>query len=331
MAEQINVQQQKERILSLIKLKGPSLPVQIARSINTQPLFASAFLSELYGERKIRMSNMRVGSSPLYYLEGQEEQLEKFIEHLNVREREAFLILKKEKVLDDEKLQPVVRVALRAIRDFAVPIRIRADGDIKLFWKYYLLNETDLKEAIQKEIVGVKLASEVKKEAEAEVSENIDATIKEAPVKEIAVNVKEEKKEGVKKIKRKEGKIKKEAKEKKKTEEDSLGKRLKEYLTGKEIEILEILLDKKKEFIAKVRIDMIFGKQELLLVAKDKKNVSDNDLTLALQKANGEKMPALFLSFGELNKKGIEYLNSWRNLIKFEKVKMSTKENFIKG
>src|SRR3989344_6801922 len=134
----------KDQILSLINMRGPSLPVQIARTISLEPLFASAFLSELYAEGRIKLSNLRVGSSPLYYSSGQEHMLEKCVEHLNQREKEALRLLKKENILEDEKLSPVTRVALRAIRDFAIPVKIRIKEDSKLFWKYFLLPDSDI-------------------------------------------------------------------------------------------------------------------------------------------------------------------------------------------
>src|SRR3989338_5650349 len=145
----VNVGQLKDKILGLIKLKGPSLPVQVARGINVELLFTGAFISELYNEKRIKMSDMRVGSSPLYYLEGQENMLENFIEHLNVREREAFLALKKDKILEDDALTPVMRVALRAIKDFAVHLKIRVKDNDKIFWKYFLLKDEDVGSKIQ--------------------------------------------------------------------------------------------------------------------------------------------------------------------------------------
>ena len=119
----------KEKIISLVKVRGPSLPVQIARGIGVEPIFAAAFLSEIYGEKKLKMTSMRVGSSPLYYLEGQESMLENFIEYLNSREKEAFLLLKRENILADDSQEPVMRVALRAIKDFAIPIKVKINED----------------------------------------------------------------------------------------------------------------------------------------------------------------------------------------------------------
>ena len=95
----------------------------------------------------------------------------------------------------------------------------------------------------------------------------------------------------------------------------------KDYLKERDIEVLEVVLERKREFFARVRFDLAFGKQEMLLIAKDKKSITDNDLTLALQKAQTLKMPAFILSLGELSKKGKEYLGEWGNLVRFEKLK----------
>ena len=74
--------------------------------------------------------------------------------------------------------------------------------------------------------------------------------------------------------------------------------------------------------IAKIRIDTPLGKQEIYLIAKDKKKVTEDDITVALQKAQAEKMTSLIISPGEIEKKSIPYLKEWRNLVKFEKVNL---------
>ena len=71
----IDVKEKKEKILSFIEKNGPSLPVQIAREIKMDPVFASAILSELLNSKRLKLSNLRVGSSALYLIPGQEEKL----------------------------------------------------------------------------------------------------------------------------------------------------------------------------------------------------------------------------------------------------------------
>lgn len=357
----LKMNRDRDRILSAIRMRGPSVPVGIAKSVGISPLFASAFLSELRGEEKLRVSDMKVGSSPLYYLPGQEAMLENFIEHLNQKEIEAFRLLKNNKLLVDSEQTPVMRVALRAIKDFAVPLKINVEGEPKIFWKHFGVSDVEFEEIfkdrvlgggkkerieeivkeekeIGKAIEGEKLALTEEIKTEEKLIEEIKKDIIESVEKKPEEKRKTEKKRKRKKvedIKEKEGRIKeekdivvKELKEavEKKIQETEFGKNVKDYLSGRGIEVLEVIINKKKEYIAKIRVDHIFGKQEYFLIAKDKKNVSDNDLTVALQKAQSEKMPAIVMSLKELNKKGKEYVSQWGNLVKFEKMEFKEKK-----
>ncbi len=130
----------KEKIIFILKQRGPSLPVHIANGTGLSILFASAFLSELLSERKIKMSHMRVGSSPIYYLQGQEARLENFAHYLGNKEKETFTLLQNKKILKDSEQHPAIRVALRSIKDFAIPFK----KEEKIFWRYYLTPESQL-------------------------------------------------------------------------------------------------------------------------------------------------------------------------------------------
>jgi hypothetical protein len=302
-----NVNHIKERILNIIKEKGPSLPVQIARVINIAPMFSSVFLSELYEDSKLRMSHMKVGSSSLFLLPGQEAQLENFTEHLNHREKEAFFLIKKELVLDDELQTPVIRVALRAIKDFAIPLKLSISNKDKIVWKYHLLSDEEARAKLSYILNPLLPLPEKPKKIENNVPS--DKIITNLPKQESSDDnsLEEEKKAKSKKTR--------------KSSSFDFPDKLKEYLLAKEVEILESILEKKKEFAAKVRTDTPFGKQEYYLIAKDKKKITETDLALALQKAQNEKMPALIVSPGEIDKKAQEYLRVWKNLIKFERIK----------
>ena len=78
-----------KKIIEILKIKGPSLPIQIAKQIRISSLFVSAFLSELTDEKTIKVSHLKVGGSPLYLLPGQEPLLEKYQKYLHPREAEA--------------------------------------------------------------------------------------------------------------------------------------------------------------------------------------------------------------------------------------------------
>lgn len=314
----------KERIIQTISTRGPSLPVHLAQAMQLSPLFTSAFLSELYNEGKVKISNMKVGSSPLYYLSGQESLLENFINYLNAREKEALYHLKKEQILDDELQTPVIRVALRAIKDFAVPIRITLEGKEKTFWKYYLVPESNIKPLLDS-IINPKSKEEDKHEIKENKHEKQlplePTTSNESPpipassettVKAPSEAVEQEENIPVKKSKKK-------VKDKE-PKDSKFSENVKAYLSSKNLEIMEMIEEKKREFIAKVRTDTMFGKQEYYLIAKDKKKISESDLSGAFQKSNENKMPSIILSAGEPDKKAKEYHKSIKNIIKLDKL-----------
>lgn len=128
----IDIQEKKKKIITFLESNGPSLPVQVARAIQMDPVFASAILSELLGTKEIKTSHMKIGASPLYLLQNQEEKLEQKTEHLKSIEREAQEKLKSQKVIYDEDEEPATRVALRNIKDFAIPFKFQD----KITWRY---------------------------------------------------------------------------------------------------------------------------------------------------------------------------------------------------
>lgn len=309
----------KERIVSFIKDKGPTLPVHVARALRIEPLFTGAFLSELYRENRIFMSHMKIGSSSLYLLSGQEAQLENFIEHLNQRERESFLLLQKEKVLIDDQQSPVTRVSLRAIKDFAVPFKV-GEGQ-RLAWRYHLFPEDQAFQAVENRMKGISITTPIT--SQVQTVQATPQTIESLPVqiiKQEPITPIEEKNEN----KKVEEKVKIERKPKKKGEKEEESKfqqKVKDHINSSSMEIIQLFIDKKKEMMGKVKVKDAFGSQEYFFVAKDKKKVSPEDLSSTREKAHAEKMPALFISPGELDKKAIEYMKEWNNLIKHQTIK----------
>jgi len=249
--------QLKQKIISLIRFKGPSLPVHVAKEIGTSMLFASAFLSELISEKRIKTSNLRVGSSPLYFIPGQEHLLERFSQHLRSKEKEAFELLSEKKVLKDSKQHPAIRVALTEIKDFAIPFQ----KDDELYWKYFTVSEQELMQKIR----------EFPPEPIIEIKE--PEKILEKPL----VQEKEIKKQIKKKVTKKKG-IKKKASQKK---NDKFFNRVKEFLAKKSIGILDIEGFSKNDLRLKVKVN----KEEKLLVAYNKKRVTEEDIVKAHKRA----------------------------------------------
>lgn len=302
----------KEKILSIIRNKGPSFPGRISSETGINPLFASALLAELSSEKRLRISNLKVGSSPLYFIPGQEAELENFSQHLNSKEKEAFSLLKENSMLQDEALPPAIRVALRSLKDFAVPLNIRLSDETKLFWKYFSFPESGIREKVQDIIIGKVPKPTETAPTPPQTSPSSLTAPKSTAVKQ-PLQLQSIKEQEI---------VAKKPKIPKPKQPSEFANTIREYLDAKDIEILEELSEKKKEFTAKIRTDELFGKQEFYMIAKEKKKVSTTDLTLAYQQAQNQKMPALFISPGELDKKASEHIKEWRNLIKFEQIKI---------
>jgi hypothetical protein len=288
----IDVEEVKRKIISYLETEGPNLPVRIAKRVELSPVFSSAILSELVQDRKIKMSNLRVGSSPLYLIPGDEKRLEDFTDNLSGVEKTAFLKLKNSLVLEDEKQEPSIRVALRAIKDFASPIKFQD----KIFWKYSFSSNEDinkiLRPAIKKEVPIQEKTIPNENPPQKKISENKPTEI-EKPILEIKVK----------------------SKKVKKTPEEFLNE-VKDFLERKDIELLETSEVKKKQIIGKVRINSDLGKIILLLIAKDKKRPSLADLTTAMKETSHEKMPCYFISKGEPASTTKDFIEENKNLLK---------------
>lgn len=140
----------QDKILQFLSINGPSLPTKVAKLIGTQILIASAHLSDLSAQGKVRISDLKVGGSPLYFLPGQEEQLERFAQsNMNPKDYQVLMNLKEKKVLREKELDLLSKVALRGLKDFAFPLQVTYHGQAELFWKWQLLSEEEASRSIR--------------------------------------------------------------------------------------------------------------------------------------------------------------------------------------
>ena len=287
----------KERIVDIIKRDGPSLPMQVAKKINLSSLFTSAFLSELFTDKELKMSHMKVGSSRLYFVSGQEPILEKFSEHLKSKEKEAFLLLKEKKFLRDNEQSPAIRVALRELKDFAIPF----EKESGLIWIFFTASESEFSEPMKV------ILSEKKEEP----------TIIEKKLTEVQDSDKEKKQEIVEKRERIE-KTKKQKKPKKSIPKDdnTFFNKIKSFISGKSTEIIDIKHFGKNEIILHVKENG----EEKLLIAYKKKRFNESDMIKSVKKISEMNLPYKILSFGEPSKKIVDFKEAVKNLSSLERI-----------
>ncbi|MEM4325967.1 MAG: hypothetical protein QXU40_01550 [Candidatus Pacearchaeota archaeon] len=289
----------KEKIISIIAAEGPTIPIRISKKIEKDLIFTSAFLSELVSEKKIKMSHMRVGSSPLYFIEGQEPLLEKFSEYLRSKEREAFMLLKERKFLDDSEQDAAIRVALREIKDFAIPLRTES----KLFWRFFTVPEQWVIEQIE----SSKKLKEVQMIPKSKVK--MLEIQKSSPEQETT----DKSNKGVLKKPKKRG-----LKNKIQNKENKFTEKVKNFLSEKSIEILEIIGFGKEELILKVKEK---NNEEKIIIAYNKKKINENDIIKASKKASEFGLPYIIVSLGEPLRKISEIVSASKNLHSIEKLK----------
>ena len=154
----------RDKILEFVRAKGPVLPVQISKEIGSNILMASAHLAELTATNKLKISTIKVGSSPLYYLPGQEAMLQRYTSNLNDKEKKAFDLLSQSKILRDSEQEPVIRVALREIKDFAVQLNVNYNNNKEVFWKWHLISDQEAETLIKSKLEIAEKPIEEKKE-----------------------------------------------------------------------------------------------------------------------------------------------------------------------
>lgn len=307
----IDIQNKKKKILEFLNSNGPSLPVQVAKAIQMEPVFASAILSELLSSRQIKTSQMKIGASPLYLIPGQEEKLESKTEHLKPAEKEAQEKLKSKKILTDESEEPATRVALRNIRDFATPFKFKE----KIMWKYSFTPQKEIDDILfpkkeEKEEVKEEIKEEKKKEIKEEEEVPKAWVVKKEEIKEIKKeskkieNIFNEKKVPVEK---------KEPKEKKESQKSFLIE-IEEFLKSQNTSISSL------EEVDKKKVTAIVEKEnkKSMLFAFNKAKINETELLKCYKEADKKSLPYQIITKSSLSKKLTDTIRAYQRLLRVD-------------
>ena len=293
----IEIKDTHEKIIQILNDKGPSLPIQIAKTVGLSSLFISAFLSELMNEKKVRISHLKVGGSHLYFLPNQEPLLENFYKYLHPKEAEVFLLLKEKKILKDSEQEPAIRVALRNIRDFAIGFK----KNDEIYWRYAFIPESEINSFFEFQERAKPEKKEFQKTTEIE---------KTKPEKTEYSKIIE-----IEKIPEKQ----KEKEVRKKQTSETFLQEVKFYLEQKNIELVNLEVYDKKELIAKIRFNSSPEKTHLLF-AYNKKRITDKEILKAYKKSMKYNLDYLILFKGEFSKKLEETIRAYKKLILSDKL-----------
>lgn len=294
----------RDKILEFVKVKGPVLPVQISKEIGSNILMASAHLAELTASGRLKISTIKVGGSPLYYLPGQEAMLQKYTTNMNDKEKKAFDLLNQSKILRDSEQEPVIRVALREIKDFAIPLNVNYNNRIEIFWKWHLINNEEAEKIIKEKLQILEMPTEKGAEEKLQQETKEQQKIEEKPVQQTQTQLKE--------------KIRK---YKPKDKEDNFLKDAMKFFEKSKISVLSTeTIKKNSEIDFIVEIPSVVGNLQYYCKAKNKKRISDSDLSNAYVRGQFKKLPILVISAGDLSAKAEEILTKELNNITFKKI-----------
>ncbi|MBS3113466.1 hypothetical protein J4448_00030 [Candidatus Woesearchaeota archaeon] len=293
----------RDKILEVVKAKGPVLPVQISKEIGSNILMASAHLAELTASNRLKISTIKVGGSPLYYLPGQESMLQRYVTNMNDKEKRAFDLINQSKILRDSEQEPVIRVALREIKDFAFPLNVTHNNNKEIFWKWYLTPNEEAEQLIKErlQILEKPIERKIEKVQKQEIREKIE----EKPIEAI----------------KKETKPKEIRKYKPRDKEDDFLKDVMKFFEKNNINVISSeIIKKSSEIDFIVEIPSVVGNLQYYCKARNKKKISDSDLSNAYVKGQLKRLPVLVLSPGDLSAKAQEMIGRELNNLTFKKV-----------
>jgi hypothetical protein len=343
----------RESVLSFIRTRGPALPTQVGKHIGMDSMLAGALLSEMIEKKALKISHIKVGGSPLYFLPGQEADLLRFAQHLNEKEREAAQLLNQQQVLRDTQLPPPIRVALRQLQDFAIPLDVTFNEQKERFWKWFLLPDEEAKNGIrrmleppkpeqpkperqeaaappvaQKSVTKAQPVAQQQKEQRPRpkpVTKAQSAPV-QAPLSSFAGNAAQE-------TSQQRGQQAPQSDTQAPTQEraviappqadatDPFSVLLHAFFVKNNIKIVEQACVKKKaEYDFVLLLPSSVGELRYYCKAKAKKSVNEGDVSAAFVQGQIRKLPVLFLSPGELAKKAKELVSNELSALTYKRL-----------
>ncbi|HLP79923.1 MAG TPA: hypothetical protein VK158_04770 [Acidobacteriota bacterium] len=332
----------QDQLLALVREYGPVLPTDLTSRTGQNSMIIGAMLSTLIAEKKLKYTNAKWGGSPLYYTEEQTELIQKIYPHLNEKDRRAFDLLKAAQVLEDVEQTPLVRACLRSLKDFAIPLNVTTPDSTVLFWKWYLTPDAASQQLITNILAPRYAKNETASVKEASVKETVKETA--APKKETQVMPEAKSLQqkmtsdsrpqtpapvAQKPAKKVVSPISPTQTSHMQTQNhmqshqspmpgyahplpvDEFLDELKGKLAEKDIVVISAdIVKKKSELDLRIVVPTALGNVTYYAKAKKKKKSTEADLSQAVVKGQLVRLPAVYISYGELNKKANEMLKT---------------------
>lgn len=302
-----------DEVLRALQTRGPALPLELRKVIGKgDSITIGATISQLIKHGKIKVTDVKKGGSPFYYLPGQEPKLELIANNLNEKDLQTYNLLKEKKVLRDKTQEPITRVGLRQIKDYSRLFTVTVNGEKEIFWRYYLVSEQEAIQILKERFAPKKEA--VKTESKKE--ENIEQPTEREQKK--TESQKSEKQEGSPQSPSRSSQHTEKQKSLddsyetllEKTEDDFLNQ-INKFFKENNISVHkadQIRKGSEYEFIISMQTPM--GTAEYYCKAKSKKKSTDGDLSQAYLQGQTRRLPTVYLTTGVVAKKSMEKLKT---------------------
>lgn len=303
----------EEQVLDAVKSNGPLIPIEVRHILKSgDSIIIGATLSTLVSRGLVLVTNIKRAVSPFYYVKGQEEKLAELSKFLNEKDRKTFEVLRQKQVLRDKEQDPLTRVSLRNIPDFAKKIDVVMGGESEVFWRWYLLPADDALNLLSKSKEGGR------EEKKAELQKEKEEQRKEPSAQAAPLEQKEKKKRVPREKSEKEGFL--EVNSEVQQQLDSSGQpqivaqfndgfinKVSSFFSEGKVIIKEIRQVKKGvEYDISIEVPTPIGKVDFFCKAKSKEKCGESDLSSAYLQGQNMRLPVLFLTPGGVAKKAME-------------------------
>ncbi|MCA9496147.1 MAG: hypothetical protein KC589_04345 [Nanoarchaeota archaeon] len=145
----------KDNLLRFVREKKYVTPTTVGESFETSTMIASAALSELAKDKLISITHLKLSSSPYYYDPKQKSSLAELGEkHFKNYDRDIFLKLQENQILNSNSLSIQENLAVDRIKDFAIPLEIISRGKEMKFWVWFMRDIVETRKQIVEALEG---------------------------------------------------------------------------------------------------------------------------------------------------------------------------------
>ncbi|MFP4568354.1 MAG: hypothetical protein ACLFN8_05410 [Candidatus Woesearchaeota archaeon] len=334
-----------DSVLKAVQMRGPMIPMEIRKFLGKgDSITIGAALSTLLSKGLIKSTTVKIGGSPFYYVRGQENKLELLSKYLNDKDKRMFETIRQEKILKDSSQEPLARVSLRSINDFAKKVEHTNNGETTLYWRWYMISEDDAIRIIRGDIQKKDITPNTTPPPEIEqITNNQAANSATIQNKNTTQNAQAPQNNQNTQINQsattqrnntnepfKEKEIKKEQKQNVKMQERSREKaeaqttitevedfdddfflEIKTFFEENKIKIRTAeMIRRGSDYELTLSMRTPFGETEYFCKAKSKKKCNEGDLSTAYLQGQNKRLPTVFITTGEITKKAKEKIKT---------------------